>query len=112
MKPDVAPGEVAFGLPQVAREQLVSILREYPEIAQARIFGSRAKGNYRPGSDIDLCPDAPEMSMPRRLELENRLDDLLLPWRIDLVLRHEIDNPALLDHIDRVGIAFMAPDAC
>jgi uncharacterized protein len=44
------------------------------------------------------------LSMRRRLELENRLDDLLLPWKIDLVARHEIDNAALLEHIERVGV--------
>lgn len=99
-------GDTAFGLPQAACDRIVTVLRDYPEIDRATIFGSRAKGNYRPGSDIDLCLDAPALSMRRRLELENRLDDLLLPWKIDLLVREEIDNQALLDHIERVGIAF------
>jgi len=93
----------AFGLPSVACERIVAVLSDYPEIVQVSIFGSRAKGNYRPGSDIDLCLESPALTMSRRLELENRLDDLLLPWKIDLLVRHEIDNPALLEHIDRVG---------
>ena len=92
-----------FGLPQVALDRMINVLEAYPEIINGRLFGSRAKGNYRPGSDIDLCLDAPTLSMRQRLEIENRLDDLLLPWRIDLVIRHEIDNPALLEHIERVG---------
>ena len=102
--PVAGAGDGAFGLPQVAREQIVDLLRDYPEIFRATIFGSRAKGNYRPGSDIDLCIEAMELSMCRRLELENRLDDLLLPWKIDLLVRNEIDNPALLEHIDRIGL--------
>lgn len=99
-------GDTTFGLPRVASDRIVAVLRDYPEIARATIFGSRAKGNFRPGSDIDLCLDATALSMRRRLELENRLDDLLLPWKIDLLVREEIDNPELLKHIERVGVAF------
>jgi len=106
--PASGTGGAAFGLPMAACDRIVSVLRDYPEIAHATIFGSRAKGNYRPGSDIDLCLDASALTMHRRLELENRLDDLLLPWKIDLLVRDEIDNPALLEHIARVGIALFA----
>lgn len=92
-----------FGLPPAALDRMINVLEAYPEIIRGRLFGSRAKGNYRPGSDIDLCLDAPLLSMRQRLEIENRLDDLLLPWKIDLVMQQEIDNPALADHIERVG---------
>jgi predicted nucleotidyltransferase len=106
--PEASPGDTVFGLPLAACDRIIAVLHDYPEILQATIFGSRAKGNYRPGSDIDLCLDAPGLTMRRRLELENRLDDLLLPWKIDLVVRDEIDNPALLEHIARVGLELFA----
>lgn len=93
-----------WGLPPAALQSLLEVLAQYPEVNSVTLFGSRAKGNWRPGSDVDLCLDAPKLSMAARLELENRLDDLLLPWRIDLLLRHEIENDALLAHIARVGI--------
>jgi len=101
-EPDVTDNE-PFGLPSAALVRIVEVLESYPEIIRARLFGSRAKGNYRPGSDIDLCLDAPRLSMRQRLEVENRLDDLLLPWKIDLVMQQEIDNPALSEHVERVG---------
>lgn len=94
-----------FGLSPAALVRIVEVLEAYPEIIRGRLFGSRAKGNYRPGSDIDLCLDAPMLSMCQRLEIENRLDDLLLPWKIDLVMQQEIDNPALSEHIERVGVS-------
>ena len=83
---------------------ILAVLADYPAIEQVILFGSRAKGNYRNGSDIDLCVDAPVLGLQDQLNIESRLDDLLLPWKIDLVLRHQIDNSALLEHIDRVGI--------
>jgi predicted nucleotidyltransferase len=95
-----------FGLPAEVVQKICRVLSAYPAIKRATLYGSRAKGNYRRGSDIDLCLDAPTLDIRTQLELENRLDDLLLPWKIDLVARHNIANPALLEHIDRVGILF------
>lgn len=93
-----------FGLPRRAVEQLCTLFRGYPEIQQVLVYGSRAKGNYRPGSDIDLSLIAPGMQLETLLQIENRLDDLLLPWMIDLSLLHQIENPDLVAHINRVGV--------
>jgi len=59
-----------------------------------------------PGSDIDLSIEAESLGLTDLLSIENRIDDLLLPWKLDLSLLHQIDNPALLDHIRRVGVIF------
>jgi len=66
-------------------------------------------GTYRPGSDIDLCIEAESLGLSELLSIENRIDDLLLPWKVDLSLLHTIDNPALQDHIRRVGVTFYTP---
>lgn len=63
-------------------------------------------GTYRPGSDIDLCIEAESLGLSELLSIENRIDDLLLPWKVDLSLLHTIDNPALKKHILRVGVTF------
>lgn len=70
------------------------------------LYGSRAKGNYRQGSDIDLCIKANSWNERKLLSLENEIDDLLLPYKIDLSLYHQIENMALIDHINRVGKVF------
>lgn len=94
------------GLPPFAIEALCNIFQQYPLITTVRLYGSRAKGNYRLGSDIDLCIVAPELSLHDLLKIENEIDDLLLPWKIDLSLWHQIDNQDLLDHIKRIGVEF------
>ncbi len=78
-------------------------LRRFPRVSEAILYGSRAKGNYRPGSDIDLTLKGSELSHQDLLDIELALDDLLLPYKIDLSLHHQLDNPQLIDHIDRVG---------
>lgn len=59
-------------------------------------------GSYKPGSDIDLCLEGKNLNHNNRLLLLRELDDLLLPWRIDLVIMHQLDEN-LLSHINRVG---------
>ena len=92
-----------FGLSNRARDLLVSAFAADSRIDRALIYGSRAKGNYRPGSDIDIALDAPQMTYSDCLRLVTTLDDLMLPWQIDLSLLHQIDNPDLVEHIARVG---------
>lgn len=94
------------GLPEYAVEKICGIFRDYPPIRRVILYGSRAMGTYRPGSDIDLCIEAESLGLTELLSIENRIDDLLLPWKVDLSLLHTIDNPALQDHIRRVGVTF------
>jgi predicted nucleotidyltransferase len=94
------------GLPEHAVEKICGIFRDFPTIRRVILYGSRAMGTYRPGSDIDLCIEAESLGLTELLSMENRIDDLLLPWKVDLSLLHHIDNPALLDHIRRVGVTF------
>ena len=86
----------------VARIQ--GVLQHYPAVENARLYGSRAKGTHRPGSDIDLtlCGSGLDFSLLTRID--NDLDDLLLPYQIDLSLMSSLTHPALLDHIGRVGV--------
>ena len=100
-----------YGLPEDAIAKLCGIFSQYPAIQSVLLYGSRAKGNYRPGSDIDLSIQAPTLGLSDLLSIENQIDDLLLPWTVDLSLLHHIDNPELLDHIRRIGIPLYAPDA-
>lgn len=93
------------GIPPHACQRLLAVLHNHPKIRRVILFGSRAKGNYRPGSDIDLCLDAPDMSLPEKLALDSAIDDLMLPWKVDLVLWQGIDNEALREHIQRVGLS-------
>jgi uncharacterized protein len=92
------------GLPQEATERILTLLAERPAIQRVVLYGSRALGRQRSGSDIDLCLEAPDMGLAELLVLGAQLDDLLLPWQIDLQLRHLIRHPELLGQIDRAGI--------
>lgn len=95
-----------YGLKANAIAQINGILATHLEIEQAILYGSRAMGNYRDSSDIDLCLVGEALTLTQLLKIENELDDLLLPYKMDLSLFHTLDNPDLVDHIRRVGVMF------
>ena len=93
-----------FGLPPHTLASIGAALAQTPHLERALIFGSRAKGTYRPGSDIDIALVGPALTDAEHRALEDRLEELMLPYTIDLCRVEIIDNPALLEHIQRVGI--------
>lgn len=95
---------LGHGLPRYAVEGLGEVFRRWPRIERVILYGSRAKGNYRPGSDIDLCVVGADLGVTDLLRIETEIDDLLLPWKVDLSLHHRIEDPGLLGHIERVGL--------
>lgn len=95
-----------YGLPLAAIKKINTIFLSCPKIKQVILYGSRAMGSEKPGSDIDLCVDANELTLTELLTIETRLDDLLLPWKIDLSLKNRIDNLDLLQHINKKGVIF------
>ena len=97
---------LSFGLPDKTLATLRSILAEYPAVEKAILYGSRAKGTYRPGSDIDLTLVGANLNYHLLAEIAGRLEDSSIPYCVDLSLKEQIDNPTLLEHIERVGVVF------
>jgi len=84
--------------------RITSVLTRFPDVEKAVVYGSRAKGNYRKGSDIDLTLFGDGLTDKVMSRIYWALDDLLLPYKIDLSLFSGLKHPALVDHIGRVGI--------
>ncbi|MBK6929886.1 MAG: nucleotidyltransferase domain-containing protein [Saprospirales bacterium] len=95
-----------YGLKDSAIQAICKVLEQYDAVEKAILYGSRAKGNFRPGSDIDLTLVGPDLTLSIQLNIETALDELLLPYTIDLSIHHHIENPELLEHIRRVGVVF------
>lgn len=95
-----------FGLKKSTIERINSVFFRHPQIDQVIIYGSRAKGNYRNGSDIDLSIKGEAVTLSELMKIETELDDLLLPYKIDLSLLHRINDADVIDHIKRMGVFF------
>ncbi len=95
-----------YGLKDDAIARIRAVLARYPQVDKALIYGSRAMGTDRTGSDIDLALFGKHIDLQLVNRISNDLDDLMLPWMFDLTIFHHIDNPDLIDHINRVGKVF------
>ena len=93
-----------YGLSEITLNTLDTIFRKYPGIKQALLYGSRAKGNYRNGSDIDLSlVTNATFSHTDLLRIGNDFDDSDMPYFVDVSIYDNLSNPNLKAHIDRVG---------
>lgn len=98
------------GLSDAQISRIISVIESYPGIRQAVLFGSRAMGSHRYGSDIDIALDADNLPIEDLLHLHTLIDDLNLPFIVDLVHIQRINNEDLIDHIHRVGKVLFCRD--
>jgi predicted nucleotidyltransferase len=94
------------GLSDATVEKIRGVLARFPQIEQAVLYGSRAKGNYKPGSDIDLTLCGAALTPRLLADIAEALDDLLLPYSIDLSIFDGLGHEGLRAHIERGGVAF------
>lgn len=94
---------IRFGIESSVFERIIGVLRENPLIEEAILYGSRAKGVHKSGSDIDVVLKGEKLTLQDLNRVSLALDDLLLPYSFDLSLFHHIDNEELLAHIGRAG---------
>lgn len=94
-----------FGLLDADIHVIVSILSKQSKVDAAYIFGSRAKGNFKNGSDIDLALKGRDLDFNNLSQISYELnEETKMPYKFDLLNYHTIQEPALQDQIDRVGI--------
>lgn len=95
-----------YGLKEAVIKNIHGVFSRHPELEKVILYGSRAKGNFKPGSDIDLALIGDRLTHSQVNRISNELDELLLPYTFDLSLHRQITNLDLLAHIDQVGIVF------
>ena len=99
-----------FGLTEKSIDLIHSILIKYPEIEEVIIYGSRAMGNYREGSDIDITLLGENLNQSIKYSLANDLDDSISPYLFDISIFNNLNSPDLEEHINRVGQIFYKKD--
>lgn len=97
---------MSFGLPDPTMSIIRAILWRHAHVDSAIIYGSRAKGTYRPGSDIDLTLVGPRLSYDDLLHIMADLDESAIPYRVDVSIFHDIGDAAVQDQIERRGKVF------
>lgn len=93
-----------FGLTETDIMAIRQVLQQFPEVQRAFVFGSRAKGNYRNGSDVDMALKGENIPYHTILQISSILnEETLMPYHFDVLNYHTIENVHLVDHINRIG---------
>jgi predicted nucleotidyltransferase len=95
-----------YGLSEKNVLKIIDVLEQFPAVEKAVVYGSRAKGNFKAFSDIDVTLKGNDIDLQLLSRIVLKLDDLLLPYKFDVSIYNHISNVDLLDHIDRVGETF------
>lgn len=98
-----------FGLDEKVIENIINILKKYEEVESAKIFGSRARGDYRKASDIDIALFGDDLTHSINTKIFYEIDDLYLPYKIDLINFNSISlENTIRDNILKEGVEFYA----
>lgn len=94
-----------FGLLETDMDAIISVLSQQPKVKKAYLFGSRANGNFKNGSDIDLALKGADLDFDTISQISLQLnEETTMPYKFDVLNYHTIKEPELKDHVDRVGI--------
>jgi len=95
-----------FGLPQKNVESIRKVLSRFPQVEQAVLYGSRAKGTHKAGSDIDITLIGNAITSQIIFNILNEIELLNMPYDVDISAFKEVKHEALREHIKRVGKVF------
>lgn len=93
-----------YGLKDIELEKLTTLFVQNQRIDSVILYGSRAKGNYEPFSDVDITLKGDSLTRSDLNKLSLAIDDLLFPYEFDVSIFHKLKNEKLIEHIERVGI--------
>lgn len=97
---------VSYGLTEEIIQKIISVFSKHPQIEKAILYGSRAKGTYKNGSDIDITFMGEDIDLTVVNQIVTELDDLLLQYSFDLSSYKHLSNKDFIEHIDSVGKVF------
>ncbi|MCH8474881.1 MAG: restriction endonuclease subunit S [Opitutales bacterium] len=95
------------GLKDSQRDAIIGILKKCPKLERARLFGSRAMGTHSATSDVDIALDG-NLSLTDQAKLAEKLEQLTIPFKVDLVRVKEISSRELQEHIKKYGVVWYA----
>ncbi|OGV20267.1 MAG: hypothetical protein A3J84_08080 [Ignavibacteria bacterium RIFOXYA2_FULL_37_17] len=93
-----------YGITVEALDSIIKTIRRQDKVKKLILFGSRAKNNFRKGSDIDIAIIADELSLSELNQIRVDLSELLLPYKVDVIDYSTISNKDIIEHINKVGV--------
>ena len=94
-----------YGLPDEHIKIILDYIARYSEIEEAVLFGSRALGTYKPGSDVDIALKGNKVDSFLAAHLKSEIEEeTTLPYFFDFVAYSKLNHKDLIKHIDKYGV--------
>lgn len=94
-----------YGLKASDLDVISEIFERFPDVESAWVYGSRALGTQKQGSDVDIALKGKDISRDTVVKISALLnEESPLPYHFDITNYHTIKNVQLKEHIDRVGV--------
>ena len=93
-----------YGLDDKYFDKLISVFPKHPEVESVVLYGSRAKGNYKPFSDIDITLKGALLTRQLLGKIYTEIDDLLLPYFLDISIYDKLTDKDFIAAIDKTGV--------
>ena len=95
------------GLKPKHQQEIEAIIKQQKNVESVWLFGSRAMGTYKDSSDIDLVVKGSELTLSDLEKILTKLELTTIPYKVDILIKHKINNPELLEHIEKFGIRWI-----
>ena len=95
---------IVFDTVESVLAEVKRIIQEYPKIEKVILFGSRARGDERYNSDIDLCVFAPETQYDMFSDFASAVDDIYTHYSFDVVFFPHLNNETLKNDVLTEGV--------
>ena len=93
-----------FGLTEISYKKIKEVVEKYKEYT-FKVFGSRARGDYKGSSDIDIAVEG-NVDKMKQIEIMNEFDLLDMPYMIDIIFICELEKKELIESIEREGVIY------
>ena len=87
-----------FGIGPVL-DMLIKVFTRYPHIDKVVLFGSRARGDYKRTSDIDLCIYGDMLTKRCRYDIRDEIEELETFYSFDVVFFDELEKDLFIKSI-------------
>jgi len=99
-----------YGIDETIWKQILTTCFGFSGVKRVILYGSRARGDYRQGSDIDIAIDAPKITSREFSQIWHAVDDLPIIYTFDIVHLQALTNKPLLKAIHEDGVVFHCPN--
>jgi len=96
---------VKYGLKDEYIQTFLEIIAKFDNVEKVALFGSRATGNHKKASDVDIVIFGENVNAALACAIKFEIEEeTIIPYFFDVIAYQVIKNEKLKEHIDKKSI--------